>query len=183
MKMSEPTFSTLVVLGINAYTTRHHDQTDVRSGLAGLVALGDYIGGDLCFPQLALQLPHQAGDCVLFRGAELDHYVADWTGYRIFLQYTNHQPVRNYAHRVIGRRPAKPNDPWHPDRRAEESGAVPLPLQPSSTTDSRTGAYSPCFMEPIPPEPEALTRDELWGAATDPSDASCQSDPSDAESW
>lgn len=44
MKMSEPTFSTLAVLGINSFTQRHVDTTDVKFGFASLVALGDYTG-------------------------------------------------------------------------------------------------------------------------------------------
>jgi hypothetical protein len=44
MKMSEPTFSTLAVLGINSFTQRHVDVTDVKFGFASLVALGDYTG-------------------------------------------------------------------------------------------------------------------------------------------
>lgn len=42
--MSEPTFSTLAVLGINSFTGRHRDETDVNFGLAGLVALGQFNG-------------------------------------------------------------------------------------------------------------------------------------------
>lgn len=44
MKMSEPTFSTMAVLGINSYTARHHDQTDVKHGFAHLLPLGNYQG-------------------------------------------------------------------------------------------------------------------------------------------
>jgi hypothetical protein len=44
MKMSEPTFATLAVLGINAFTARHSDTNDVTFGLAGLLALGNYSG-------------------------------------------------------------------------------------------------------------------------------------------
>jgi hypothetical protein len=42
MKMSDPTFSTLAVLGINSCTSRHVDRTDVKFGLAGLVALSEH---------------------------------------------------------------------------------------------------------------------------------------------
>jgi hypothetical protein len=44
MKMSEPTFASLAVLGINTYTARHSDTNDVTFGLAGLLALGNYCG-------------------------------------------------------------------------------------------------------------------------------------------
>lgn len=44
MRMSEPTFSTLAVLGINSYTARHRDQTDVKHGFASLLPLGSHQG-------------------------------------------------------------------------------------------------------------------------------------------
>ncbi|RYP52514.1 hypothetical protein DL768_002341 [Monosporascus sp. mg162] len=58
-------------------------------------------GGNICFLPLAMALDYQPGDYVIFRGAEMGHFVADWTLYRIFLLYTYHQPVRNYAHRTM----------------------------------------------------------------------------------
>ena len=33
----------------------------------------------------------------MFRGAELEHFVTDWSGDPIFLTYTNHQAVRNWV--------------------------------------------------------------------------------------
>ncbi|RYP39911.1 hypothetical protein DL767_002030 [Monosporascus sp. MG133] len=42
MKTSEPTFSTFAILGINTYTAKHHDQTDVKHGLASLLTLDNY---------------------------------------------------------------------------------------------------------------------------------------------
>ncbi|KAI0017432.1 hypothetical protein F4780DRAFT_796150 [Xylariomycetidae sp. FL0641] len=152
-----PTFASLSVLGINSFTARHSDKTDVKFGLASLVPLGQYEGGDICFPQLAAKLTYRRGDGVLFRGAELEHFVGDWTGYRVFLLYTNHQPVRNYAHRRRGRLPPKPNDPWHPDRLR-----APLALAPESEPDPE--AYDPCYAEPLSPDPEALYETDVHGA-------------------
>ncbi|KAI3326295.1 hypothetical protein HD806DRAFT_442517 [Xylariaceae sp. AK1471] len=116
-------------------------------------------------------MPYQSGDCIMFRGAEMEHFVSDWTGYRIFLLYTNHQPVRNYAHRIMGKLPPKPNDHWHPDRLKAKEDGVQLPLVPS-TENTNTSRYSPCVMAPLSPEPESLTREELYGPAIDPSDSS-----------
>jgi hypothetical protein len=107
----------------------------------------------------------------MFRGAELEHFVSDWTGYRIFLLYTNHQPVRNYAHRIMGKLPPKPNDSWHPDRLKAKEAGVQLPLVPS-TEDTNTSRYSPCVMDPLSPDPESLTREERYGPAIDSSDSS-----------
>ncbi|RYP73842.1 hypothetical protein DL769_004143 [Monosporascus sp. CRB-8-3] len=155
MNMSEPTFATLVALGINSYTQRHTDQTDVNYGFAGLVPLGNYKGGNLCFPPLGIQVPYQRGDSVIFRGSEMEHFVADWTGYRIFLLYTNHQPVRNYAYRAMGRLPPKPNDPWNPER---GQGSL-------QSSEPNSALYSPCWMEPAEQEPEELYEADIHGAA------------------
>ncbi|CAJ2507121.1 Uu.00g083070.m01.CDS01 [Anthostomella pinea] len=92
MNLSAPNLSTLTVLGLNSFTGRHRDQTDIKHGLASLVAMGQY-DGDLCFPSSEMKLSYQPGDCVVFRGAEEEHFVRDWRGYRFFLLFTNHQPV------------------------------------------------------------------------------------------
>jgi hypothetical protein len=99
---------------------------------------------------------------VIFRGAELDHFVSDWTGYRTFLLYTNHQPVRNHAHRKMGKLPPKPNDPWHPEqiRRAKEQES--FVSSPPSEPDLE--AYDPCYTEPMSPEPEDLYEVDIHGA-------------------
>lgn len=44
MEMSDPGFASLAVLGINSFTQRHKDRTDVEFGFASLVALGQYEG-------------------------------------------------------------------------------------------------------------------------------------------
>ncbi|KAI0482193.1 hypothetical protein GGR56DRAFT_684736 [Xylariaceae sp. FL0804] len=190
MSLAEPNFVTMAVLGINAFTGRHKDATDVARGLATLVALGDYTGGDLCFPELGIKLPYQPGDCASFRGAELEHFVADWTGYRIFLLFTNHQPVRNYAHRVLGRLPPKPNDPWHPDRvrrraAGERTAYVPPSREEEEELSDPARYYDPCQTDVEELEPEELTEEEFYGAAIDvsesPSASSSSSAAGDAE--
>ncbi|RYP42362.1 hypothetical protein DL767_000284 [Monosporascus sp. MG133] len=144
----EPTFATHYALGTNSFTGRHADETDVRHGFAGLVAL--------------------PGDCVISRGAEMEPFVADWTGYRIFLLYMNHQPVRNYGHRILGKLPLRPNDLWHPDqvREREEAGEV----TPTPESEPDTDSYDPCYTEPLSPEPETLYEADIQGPAYIPSD-------------
>lgn len=46
----------------------------------------------------------------MFRGAELEHFVANWEGYCAFLLFTNHQSVRNWAGRRVGKLPTLPDD-------------------------------------------------------------------------
>ncbi|RYP77973.1 hypothetical protein DL771_000832 [Monosporascus sp. 5C6A] len=99
MAVSSPNWATLIVLGIRSFTERHKDTADVKFGLATIVALGEYSGGDLCFPQTGLALAYQPGCCVMFRGAEMEHFVSEWTGNRIFMAFTNHQAVRNWINR------------------------------------------------------------------------------------
>lgn len=120
------------------------------------------IGGDLCFPQLAARVPYKSGDCVIFRGAEIEHFVSDWTGYRVFLLYTNHQPVRNYVYRKIGKLPPKLSDPWHPEQMKRAEADEPVILPPPSESD--VDAYDPCYTEPLSPEPERLYEADIHGA-------------------
>ncbi|KAK8003857.1 cytoskeleton assembly control protein sla1 [Apiospora arundinis] len=180
--LSEPTFSTLFVLGINSYTQRHPDNTDVKFGFASLVGLGSYtgkitqlgttnfsrchsLGGDLCFPQLAMKLEYQPGDCVIFRGRELEHFVHDWDGYRIFLLFTNHQPVRNYAYRKLGLLPPQPKDPWNVggNQNAEEKTTSEADKEEEGDLDLESdddGYYSPCWKEPVSPPSPKISRRE-----------------------
>ena len=111
-----------------------------------------------------MRFSYQPGDCVLFRGRELEHFVADWSGYRIFMLYTNHQPVRNYAHRMMGKLPLKPNDYlFHPDKISEKDKVDhPSPAQASSTNED---AYAPCYMSMASQEPEELWEDDIHGPA------------------
>ncbi|KAK8040879.1 hypothetical protein PG994_013886 [Apiospora phragmitis] len=176
--ISEPTFSTLFVLGINSYTQRHLDKTDVKFGFASLVGLGSYTEGDLCFPQLALKLEYQPGDCVIFRGRELEHFVHDWDGYRIFLLFTKHQPVRNYAFRKIGLLPSKPNEPRNEgghtavhDENAEGEKTAEANWEEELDPDDEY-YYSPCWKDPVTPEFEEVTEREWQGPALLPSTSS-----------
>ncbi|RYP46276.1 hypothetical protein DL768_007495 [Monosporascus sp. mg162] len=106
--------------------------------------------------------PKEYKEC-LNVGAELEHFVTDWTGYRIFLLFTNHQPVRNYAHRVLGKLPPKINDPWHPARQRQAGQGERMVLEPEEEPDVE--AYDPCQTEPVEQEPEDLTEEDIHGAA------------------
>ncbi|RYO80996.1 hypothetical protein DL762_007366 [Monosporascus cannonballus] len=107
MAVSRPNWATLFVLGINSFTRRHHGQNGIKNGLVSLIPMG----GDLLFPQLGVRLEYQPGGYVTFRGRELDHFVRDWKGYRIFVAVTNHQPVRNCVNMFLGKAPALLSDP------------------------------------------------------------------------
>ena len=127
----------------------------------------------MCFSQLALKLLYQPGNCVIFRGRELDHVVHDWDGYRIFLLFTNHQPVRNYAYRELGLLPSKPNDPWnvggHQHSEGKETSEADKEDGEDDLDPTDEGYYSPCWKEPVSPEPEDVTEREWQGPALLPS--------------
>jgi hypothetical protein len=97
----------------------------------------------------------------IFRGAELEHFVRDWSGYRVFLLYTNHQPVRNYVYRRMGKLPPKPNDNWHPDRVQARQDGRKVPYLESETNSE---VYDPCWADPLEPEPEELWDADIHGA-------------------
>ena len=87
---------------------------------------------------------------------------SDWTGYRVFLLYTNHQPVRNYVYRKIGKLPPKFSDPWHPEQIKRAESEEPRLVVPPSESD--VDAYDPCYTEPLTPEPERLYEADIHGA-------------------
>ncbi|KAK8013915.1 hypothetical protein PG990_007211 [Apiospora arundinis] len=106
--VEEKDLCSLFALGINGHTQRHMDQGDIRGGLAGLLTVGNYTGGNLCLPQLNLKVPYQSGSCALIRGGGMEHLVTDFTGPRFFVVGTNHETARKYAMRKLGRLPPLP---------------------------------------------------------------------------
>ena len=112
-------------------------------------------------------MPYQRGDSVIFRGAEMEHFVADWTGYRAFLLYTNHQPVRNYAYRVMGKLPSKPSDLGRcmgPENKKEQEQLQSQSGSQSWSSDPNSARYSPCWVELAEQEPEELYEADVHGA-------------------
>ena len=97
----------------------------------------------------------------------MEHFVADWTGYRAFLLYTNHQPVRNYAYRVMGKLPSKVSDPWRGTAPANKVAQEQLQSQSQSrsrSSDPDSARYSPCWAELTEQEPEELYEADVHGA-------------------
>lgn len=71
---------TMRALLINLLTTDHQDESDWQNGIAGLVAVGDYEGGDLLLREFGLQIEARPGAAQLFRGNEAYHSTSDWDG-------------------------------------------------------------------------------------------------------
>ncbi|KAI1077664.1 hypothetical protein F5B20DRAFT_592706 [Whalleya microplaca] len=172
MAVSRPNWATLIVFGVNSFTQRHCDKHDIKHGFASLIPLGNYSGGDLCFPQLGLKLDYKPGSCLIFRGTELEHFVEDWQGYRLFVLCTNHQAVRNYAHRRMGKLDPLPSDPWYrPAAGVSASGNedVLAAHDSSSEDDDDEGALDPCILEDMDIEKEPMggwTDADIHGAGT-----------------
>ncbi len=131
-----------------------------RHDLANLLT-----GGDLCLPQLGLCLDYKPGNYVLLRGAELEHFVSDWTGTRYFVLFTNHQSVRNYAYRRLRRLPPLPTDEWY---MGDDTTEQPTEVNEEGLTDplDSDDEYSPCAeMHLDPSDDEGITESDIHGPA------------------
>ncbi|KAI0024321.1 hypothetical protein F4780DRAFT_768939 [Xylariomycetidae sp. FL0641] len=110
-RSTEEDFITLFVLGINGYTQRHRDIRDVEGGVAGLLSLGNYTGGNLCLPDLGVKVPYRPGTAAIVAGDVLEHLVLDYTGPRYFIIGTNHRAVQRRVLRDMGRLPPLEKEP------------------------------------------------------------------------
>lgn len=101
---------TMRALLINNHTTEHVDSSDVHRGLAGLIAFGPFEGGDLLFRQFGLQIQCKPGCVQLFRGREIKHSIAKWTGRRQVVVATSHQAVQQWALKKLDEKPLVNDD-------------------------------------------------------------------------
>ncbi|RHZ90221.1 hypothetical protein Glove_2g63 [Diversispora epigaea] len=63
----------IIAINYNTISDFHWDEHDELNSLYFLVALGDFVGGELCFPQLQIVVPLQAGQIVAFSSRLLLH--------------------------------------------------------------------------------------------------------------
>jgi hypothetical protein len=63
-RIGETAFSTLTV-NRNLPTTYHRDEGDYRQGFGVMLALGDFTGGYLCFPEYDVAVDYRPGDIIL----------------------------------------------------------------------------------------------------------------------
>jgi hypothetical protein len=61
----------------NIQSHNHKDAGDaaMRHSWAGMTCVGDFKGGELCFPDLDVKLRYLPGDIILFRASILQHFV------------------------------------------------------------------------------------------------------------
>ncbi|RHZ89981.1 hypothetical protein Glove_9g86 [Diversispora epigaea] len=63
----------MIAINYNTISNFHWDEHDELNSLCFLVALGDFVGGELCFPQLQIVVLLQAGQIVAFSSCLLLH--------------------------------------------------------------------------------------------------------------
>lgn len=59
----------------NILSHNHKDAGDNCDGWAAMTCVGDFTGGELCFPDLDVKLRYLPGDVILFRASMLQHFV------------------------------------------------------------------------------------------------------------
>ncbi|KAI1081669.1 hypothetical protein F5B20DRAFT_534916 [Whalleya microplaca] len=97
----DETFLLRAVL-INLMTDEHKDLSDWHYGLAGIIPIGSFEGGDLLTRELGLQTESKPGCLQLFRGRELRHSITKWTGRRFVVTSSTHEAVKRWAFRRMG---------------------------------------------------------------------------------
>lgn len=88
---------TMRALLINVMTTDHIDTHDWKCGFAGLVAVGDYEGGDLLLRQLGLRIEARQGAAQLMRGRELRHSIQEYEGTRFCNVFVTSEAVKQWV--------------------------------------------------------------------------------------
>jgi hypothetical protein len=63
----------MIVINFNTISDFHWDEHDDPNSLCCLVALGDFEGGELCFPQLQIVIPLKPGQVIAFSSRLLLH--------------------------------------------------------------------------------------------------------------
>ncbi|KAI0010968.1 hypothetical protein F4779DRAFT_575387, partial [Xylariaceae sp. FL0662B] len=142
MRTDEEDFISLFVLGVNGYTQRHSDINDIAGGMAGLVTLGDYKGGNMCLPQLGLKIPYAPGTCAVIAGDVLDHLITDYSGTRFFLIGTNHESTKRHIWRKTGRSTPFPDEEIQLTEETGDGGLVEQDYD--SHSDSSEDWDAPC---------------------------------------
>lgn len=87
---------------VNLMTNEHKDKGDWHYGLAGLVPVGEFDGGDLLLRELGLSFEARSGCVQLIRGRELRHSITKYTGRRFVVVAVTHDAVRRWAQREAG---------------------------------------------------------------------------------
>ncbi|KAK8012245.1 hypothetical protein PG991_009620 [Apiospora marii] len=93
-----PDFLSRFSLGVNKESC--NDGKGVKGGIAGLVTLGQYQGGELCIPNLGLRVLCAPGTTTLI-GNEFNYYTHDCWGPRFVVTGSNEEACSQYAFRGL----------------------------------------------------------------------------------
>jgi len=81
---------------VNLDTTEHKDLSDWMKGFAGMVPVGNFVGGDLLLRDLGLQIVTPPGSAMLIRGRELTHAISKYTGNRFCVVHVVQDAIRRW---------------------------------------------------------------------------------------
>ena len=90
-------------LVINANTNNHKDLEDVCHGWCAIVALGDFTGGDACFPQLGVKIDCPPGSVIFLRSYPMEHYIGSYVGSRYSVVHFTHHTVHDTYVELTGK--------------------------------------------------------------------------------
>ena len=71
---------TLRAILVNVLTEVHTDCNDWKNEWAWIGVVGDFTNGDLCMPQLGIQVPMPAGSITGMCGRDFQHFITRWSG-------------------------------------------------------------------------------------------------------
>jgi hypothetical protein len=74
----------------NIQVYNHKDKGGVRDGWVGMTCVGEFKGGELCFPDLDVKLRFLPGDIIIFRSCILQHFIRTTIGERSSLVFFSH---------------------------------------------------------------------------------------------
>lgn len=79
---------------VNGATLKPHiDTNDSRNSLCMIFVAGDFSGGNLCFPELNIEIALRPGDLIVFKSHLLKHNTCMYTGEEryAFVFYADHR--------------------------------------------------------------------------------------------
>jgi hypothetical protein len=91
----------MIAINYNIISAYHWDKNDEPNSLCCLVALGDYEGGELCFPQLEIIIPLRPNQVVVFSSSFLLHgNLPVIKGIRHSIVYFIHKEFFSHEHKL-----------------------------------------------------------------------------------
>jgi len=87
----------MTALLVNLLTVEHRDASDWKFGLAAVIPVGEYEGGDLVLRELGLLIQAPSGSAQFIRGCELRDSITKWCGTRFVTVNVTHESVRKWA--------------------------------------------------------------------------------------